>query len=830
LLFFSAPFPQNAAAATAADQEKEFLGQLRSRGLSRLLEAEIKRYLTTPDLNRADRIALTLELASLISERGNRAADGAARSALWKESDDWTARLLGEQLGLGQRPLIRYRAAALLITRAQRMHDLGLALPKDEEVRASERQWALAAAEHLEAAVNEAEQALNEIGSADPAGSDDLKPSDLGSLIMAGRFRLGEAKVAVARSVVTDTQREQAAKEAEPLLQQVISTGASSSAVTDARLALAELYLVTGRLPDALSLLSEPANVGGSDDEKARVALMRAKLQIANGEADEALKTLDGFENPPPWAEWQFVLFESLWKNAFKSRSFAPGEANGLRRRAMGILDKLASDYGNYWNLRGEALIADSLPSDFQSDDLSILERYARVLKNQGRLDDAAATLDRAAELANQAKDAEAAARIGFEGALVLVQAGQYDLAADRLLKLAEVYPKDERAPKALLAAAYAIARNYQKGKSKDLLLKYQDVLQKHLVAYADDPATAPEVHWLLGELLERQKNWDQAIRHYQEIPPDDRRFPTSLEAVAGIIHDRVLEKLEEGDPQTQQRVGQAISFLEKVSRDPPPSLVQSEQGRDALAIARFVLSRLLSLRSVGRSDDAERLLKEQVVGADGLQPAIRARAWTLLLELQIERGQIDEAIVTIRDGFPEAESRLIRILRDLPPLGDAPADEAKRSRIALIEALTKRTLPVVEKLKDSDRRDVRLLEAEMYRAKNDGDSEFRVLSTLRAEFPRDRPIAKALAEAQMRRGLYQESLATWEQLAKGLPRGGQEWLEVVHQMITCYLKLGRKEYATSVYKTTISLYPDLGSDTLRAKYHKLGRKLGVSQ
>lgn len=118
------------------------------------------------------------------------------------------------------------------------------------------------------------------------------------------------------------------------------------------------------------------------------------------------------------------------------------------------------------------------MPSDFLSNDVSILERYAKILRQQNRLEDAIATYDRAQEIAQKGNDPAVATRIAFEGGLTLVQAAQYDLAAKRLIDLADRYPQDERAPRALVAAAYSLARNYQKGKANDLLIQYHDVLR----------------------------------------------------------------------------------------------------------------------------------------------------------------------------------------------------------------------------------------------------------------------------------------------------------------------------------------------------------------
>lgn len=72
---------------------------------------------------------------------------------------------------------------------------------------------------------------------------------------------------------------------------------------------------------------------------------------------------------------------------------------------------------------------------------------------------------------------------------------------------------------------------------------------------------------------------------------------------------------------------------------------------------------------AIGRSQDAIMLLQSEVVHAPGLKPIVRyGRAWSLLLRLQIEQDQVEEAVKTVTAGFPDLDTPLIRAADELDP------------------------------------------------------------------------------------------------------------------------------------------------------------------
>lgn len=84
-------------------------------------------------------------------------------------------------------------------------------------------------------------------------------------------------------------------------------------------MALADLYRLSKRRAQAIELLNAPDAIQTQGEGGLRSRLMLARLLIENAEADKALKLLDGSAvDSPPWAEWPFAYFESLWKNAAK--------------------------------------------------------------------------------------------------------------------------------------------------------------------------------------------------------------------------------------------------------------------------------------------------------------------------------------------------------------------------------------------------------------------------------------------------------------------------------------------------------------------------------
>lgn len=94
----------------------------------------------------------------------------------------------------------------------------------------------------------------------------------------------------------------------------------------------------------------------------------------------------------------------------------------------------------------------------------------------------------------------------------------------------------------------------------------------------------------MLAQFLERQKNWQEALEHYREVPPEDQRFaaspskPSPASFTTGCS-PRSRKRIRRSWP---SQPGNPIPG--RISQNPPDTLTANDQGRNALAISRYVL------------------------------------------------------------------------------------------------------------------------------------------------------------------------------------------------------------------------------------------------
>lgn len=817
------------ASESLSKREVTYLDALRQRQLNRLLENRCERILQSATLPDEERAKLTFELAGLLSDRGSRTLDAEKREALWNRADQWIELHLDEVSGAGKGSLNRYRWAGQLLERAQRMRDLAMVSPQDSASLAQSLQWAKTARSMIEQVMADIRVEIETRRPTEKMGPDDLRAGQLLGLLRAAEFRLSEATLAIARAESDPVRKKEALVRCETQLAPFMKEGVAGPAHAEARLRLAEVFQLTGRSREAIALLENSPSVDIPKGYLPRKNLALAQFHLEEGSPERALEILAASEEEQlPGALWNYLKFEAMVRLASKKQSFAPVDADKLRQQALEILDEVATTYGSYWNRRGEMVIGELIRLDQAGDNLLLLARLANILRGQQQFDQAVTTYDRATSLAMEQKDFDQAARLQFDAAATLYKAKKYSAAAERFTRVAQQNPRHVLAPRALLNASYALALRQQQEGDPLLSEKYQEVLEGHLKMFADDVGTAPEVHLLLAKAFEGQKRWDQALQHYEEVPREDQRYPGSLEAIARIVHDRLMERIEAGDPDVLEQIRRTIVMLERVVRQPPEALTVTDQGKKSLAQARYVLARLLVLGPVGRPDDAVALL-DQVVRDEMLDPALRARAWRMLLDAYIREGNVEKAVVLAREGFKGQESSLASALLQMSPVDPKWTESQRAALLAVIHAASERLLDQPGNLEENQRRRLRLLRGQAMERDGRVQEAVRLLGQLRAEAPRDREIAMTYARCLFAAGQFEESEKQWDQLCRGLPRGSSDWLLATYYLIAAQLKLDKGTKAKATYEFTVSLYPELGGDELKAQFETLRKAIPPS-
>src|SRR5262249_5315059 len=115
-------------------------------------------------------------------------------------------------------------------------------------------------------------------------------------------------------------ERATAIASAEKHLKEFVKDFSTADVFLEARLTLAELYLVSGRIADGLAVIAPFESENGIPEPvRRRGELARAKLELAADRVEAAVQRLDVAEDKrTEGPEWPLALFEALLRGSQK--------------------------------------------------------------------------------------------------------------------------------------------------------------------------------------------------------------------------------------------------------------------------------------------------------------------------------------------------------------------------------------------------------------------------------------------------------------------------------------------------------------------------------
>jgi tetratricopeptide (TPR) repeat protein len=213
--------------------------------------------------------------------------------------------------------------------------------------------------------------------------------------------------------------------------------------------------------------------------------------------------------------------------------------------------------HGAYWKRRVGQVLAESLPSNARVNVVELLSRRADALASSGKLDQSLADYDRAAELARQAKDDDAAFELAYKAALALVRLKRPADAVGRLRASSTAMPQHSQAARAHLLAAW-----HAKGTADE-----EAILREHLATWPAGDSAA-QAHLWLAQLAESSGKWQEALDHYAAV--------AGASPFYGEANARLAELAKEHPENGPVQEALAASLLESVD----PQLLRASLAR----------------------------------------------------------------------------------------------------------------------------------------------------------------------------------------------------------------------------------------------------------
>jgi hypothetical protein len=269
-------------------------------------------------------------------------------------------------------------------------------------------------------------------------------------------------------------------------------------------------------------------------------------------------------------------------------------------------------------------VLAESLPGEARWNDTELLSRRADGLAAIGKLELSLADYERAAELARQAKDDDAAFELEYKAALALARLKRSTDAASRLRALTMAMPQHPHAAQAHLLAAW-----HAKGTADE-----EAILREHLATWPAADSAAQANLWL-AQQAEASGKWQEALDHYAAVSGTSSSYGDANARLAELAKEHpesgpvqealAASLLESEDPQHWRS---ALARWNAIAGRSLPGQPRWLRAQYSSAMAHFKLSDKLA---------AAKLLREVLAQPGGVRDA----AWQQKLAALLKRCEM---------------------------------------------------------------------------------------------------------------------------------------------------------------------------------------------
>ncbi len=779
--------------------DQRFTQSLRERGLYRLAEEHCQTRLDSDRLTDRERAELTLEW-SLVAV--SRAFDAPAhqRDRHWRQAHA----LLDAYLEVGESTpywlLIDLQDALVLLQQAklERLEQLDLATATDD-VRSLLR-LGIAGLRDAAGEVEHRRQqtALGQSQAVPEFTSDELDGLDRNiSLALARAYRQQGLTYAIG-----STDRVNALQQAIESLERIAGGTPADKIAWRARALLAESLGELGQAEEGLALFDRWTDEKPDAEATARLAAVRLHLLTDSGRMSDAREWLQ-HGAPPAGRSPEFDLAHLQLLLASQERD--TGEIDRL-------LASIRANHGPSWIRQAEAQVGRSFAAEGDTTTAVGQVHAAEHFFRAGKLTEAVAAYDRAAELHRRGANRKAAFDAERTAAAIVQQQRDFSQAADRFRRLAlGSLDRDDSASdhrEAILCLATA-AREAPRDARQPFLEAYLQACREHLRHWPASPATE-EIRLWLGQSLAARQQWSRVVDLLDEVlerpTPDSPDFDRTM-ALLAVAYRSHGESITDATAQRE--------WIVRATKRLQPRITGADNRwpatwSDAQRTCALQLARMRQASGKSGAAYAEQMLRAALTGSPPPSEPWRREAVPLLARVLVETGNTAEAIDLLRKestegAAPSLEPLVKQLVEQLSPLGERHSEQAAIGQLVLA-ALEIARQDVSDWQKPADR-----YRAAALVAVGNEPAASKLYESLLPQFPRDGDLQEEYATLLATTGDHAPALTVWTRVESASQRGGPRWLRARAARIQLLKQLGRQEESRKLEQLTRVLHPGFG-------------------
>lgn len=836
LLMVAAPIGMLASSSSAADDSlAHYFEQLRQRGLFSIAESYAVSRRSQPNLPRAKRVELTVELSRTLTGHAEIASEQQQQD-LWKRAaaviDDERGREPTSPFAV----ILSAQSAIVPATEANWLQFECQLKPFDEALATRTRQLCSRAIQQL----SDVEKDL-----LSPQKKDNSDAPTSHTL----RVWLHNVRLALAQSLRNRAQlaaadsRERTADlvDAETTARKLV--GAADEPIPfQAKLLLVDCLRLKGDFVRAEEMLAvlEKGVPGNSEVLSQELTALRARVLLDRHQPPDALELILQARSVRNRLSGELWFLQTQALLTMRDLAVARKDmdlAKNLRDQAEITLSRCDEQIGGFWSRRCHQLWESDQTAEKYGPELDALMQRARADFLAGRFDAALKNYARGELAARAGMKTELAAELAYTRASILLQEKNYDAAGAEFLRLAADYPQSPRAAAAHLNGAYCLGRQYDEHKTQSRRESYTTELDRHMERFATDP-TADDARFFKAQLEEQRLQATAALPLYLKIPATHPRF-AAASAGAARCYETILVRMRERKLPTSELEQAAISRLQSLVpvQEPADSVWTEYQCEVALHLAAILL-----MSEPPRFERAEQLLGQVARSAAKVKETddwserwqqLRRRAESLRVvamagncrPVEAERLIDSLAVATPRD--------LLVTVERLAPFIASENRQRQVQYVALqlraIEQLSKHRQALTRE--EQDQLDQAVGRA--YLASGQITKAIEVYEGLATSDAKDatrqREIATLLSEFEPKE-CATLARQCWRRVESLTKQGSAEWLMARLGVIETTIKLNERPEARKLLSVTTLLYPELGGPDLKARFKAAQQKLDVNE
>lgn len=844
ILYFLVLISVSVNACFADDQTRSYFEGLRQRHLFSIAEGYCLNHLAQPRLSDSDRARYTLELVRTLTAHAM-VTEGAEQTELWKRAENTLDQILEDYPNWADAPVFNAERARIAVRKAEILYWQSKAVPHNETLKQTAVSHLALADGELIRAENQLNQLLKRSGT--HQNFTVLKTAVIRDTLLDYQLLIGQTKMKLADLYGDQLPRKQAALKAAKEWLEPLSRRASTLQVTWlSKLALIQCDRIAGNVRAAEraipllmqenppAYLNEPIFV-----ESMRVLLEENKSQLAATQIIGFRQKYGHYSSELGYLEVDALI--KLRKVALDNNQVALAEE--IWQQIETRTRHLGESQPGYWAQRARMLVNQQHQVDQYGSRISLSLKQAQLLYSQGNIEQAITAYDQTATLAAEQGKIDLAFELGFTSASLQLRSKQFKQAAARFQSLALHYDANPKAADASLLAAWCLGQLYTQSRTKSRRLAYTTALNE-VRKHFPSGTSYYEAGWMLARLEESRLQYSKALVLYSEIPDN---HPKAADAHLGIArcYENILLRLAALNKPTKAWRQEAVDVLEKFLASFPDYKHETHlqsQAEIALRLTRIYLNGNPPLYA-----KANRILELIIHTATNLvaqfkrnnehselsvsQTAKEIQNWNDIsnhaLRLQIialaGQGNPSAAQSLVESLETAGTDELLSVLNGVSQIDLELTPEVRRELGMLQLKSAEKLAARREKLNPQQIRRLDLCLAEAYLAVNQPIRALEFYQGLLKQSPNDASLVKQVALLLERCGTktcLRQATQKWRQLEAAEKPGTLPWLDARLHIIQTLFDAGDEAEAKKLIGVTMLLYPELGNDELKNRYH----------